>query len=567
MASLSIGDRICKVTGLHVDRNAERLLQFNAVTAVLWLATGGILALLTVLTRWPAVHLISDSEWFYRILGAHGAAMLLFWILFFEVAGLIFGGTILLGARMVLPRLGWVAYAMMLGGSLATFGLMLSGQATVMFSAYPPLEATSWFYLSMLVFAVGALIAVIHFLINVVAARISGGIRTLPLFTFALVVAAILALFTLASGTAAILPLWLWSIGLVPSVDPGVYRLLFWGFGHGAQQVNLAAMVGIWYALASLTTGARPVNEGLSRFAFLLYVLFIQMGSIHHILVDPGLGNWARGINTSYFLYAAVLGSMIHAFTIPASIEVAQREKGFTAGLLGWLRRAPWSSPGFAALVVSFAMFGILGGISGVIMGGVQLNLIAHNTLIVPAHFHMTVVAGTTLAFMGMSYILVPLIFRRDLFLPSWARWQPWIFGLGMIIFGFGMGLAGHAGVPRRHWDITFNGLPAANGIFQTPFVDWSLAAMAVGGLIAITAGTMYVVVAAGTVFLGRRSDVPNVGHLDAGALAPETTSPPHGRGFEAPGTFALASAWLALFVVLYGWSWHELSMVSWIIK
>ncbi len=557
--------RICQVTGLTVDPKAERLLLFNAVTAVLWLATGGTLALLTLLTRWQDVGLITDSEWFYRIIGAHGAAMLLFWILFFEVAGLIFGGSILLSRRMRAPRMGWLAYWMMLVGSLATFVIMLSGDATVMFTAYPPLEATSWFYFWILIFAVGALVAVLHFLVNVVAARLDG-MRTLPLFTFALVVAAILALFTLVSGTLAIVPAWLWSLGLIDHVDPGSYRLLFWGFGHGAQQVNLAAMVGIWYALATLTTGARPINEGLSRGAFVLYVLFIQMGSIHHILVDPGLGEWARGINTSYFLYAAVLGSMIHAFTIPASVEVAQRGASRGKGLLGWLRAAPWSSPGFAALAVSFAMFGILGGISGVIMGGVQVNMIAHNTLIVPAHFHMTVVAGTTLAFMGISYILVPLIVRRDLFLPSWARWQPYIFGLGMLIFGIGMGLAGHAGLPRRHFDITFNGLPLAQGIFETPFVDRTLAMMGIGGLIAITAGAMFVVVAAGTVFLGKRNDCPEVGDLDARALTPESREPVHAGRFEAPGTFVLATVWLALFVLLYAYSWRELGQVAWII-
>jgi cytochrome c oxidase subunit 1 len=565
LARIPFIGRTCQVTGLAVDRQAEKLLLFHAVTAVLWLATGGTLALLTLLTRWPAVHLISDSEWFYRILGAHGAAMLLFWILFFEAAGLIFGGVILLGRRMVAPRMGWLAYVLMLVGSISTFVIMLSGHATVMFTAYPPLEATHWFYLSVLVFAVGALVAVIHFLINVVAARLDG-VRSLPLFTYALVVAAVLALFTLVSGTAALLPAWLWRLGLIESVDPGVYRLLFWGFGHGAQQVNLAAMVGIWYAIASLTTGARPVNEGLSRGAFLLYVLFIQMGSIHHLLVDPGLGNWARGMNASYFLYAAVLGSMIHAFTIPASIEVAQRKAGRGKGLFGWLKAAPWRSPAFSAMAISFAMFGILGGISGVIMGGIQLNLIAHNTLIVPAHFHMTVVAGTTLAFMGISYILVPLIVRRDLFLPSWARLQPYLFGLGMTLFGFGMGLAGHAGVPRRHWDISFNGLPLAQGIFTTPEVGWDLALMAVGGLIAITAGAMFVVVAAGTVFIGRRSDTPDVGPLDAEALTPESRVPLHTAGFEAPGTFALATIWLAIFALLYAYSWMELGKVSWII-
>ncbi|MCC7020087.1 MAG: cbb3-type cytochrome c oxidase subunit I [Ardenticatenales bacterium] len=560
--------RTCGVTGLFVDRSSERLIIVNAVTAVLWLATGGVMALLIALTRWPAVHLISSPEWFYRLVSAHGAAMLVFWILFFEVAGLIFGGTILLNQPMVAPKVGWLAYGMMLFGSVAAAVVVLSGYATVMFTAYPPLEASHWFYLFILVFAVGALIAVIHFLVQITRARITGRIRTLPLFTFGLVVAAILALFTLASGTAALIPAWLARLGVIETADPGVYRLLFWGFGHGAQQVNLAAMVAIWYGLASLMVGARPINEGLSRLAFLLYVLFIQMGSMHHILVDPGLSHWARGINTSYFLYAAVMGSMIHAFTIPASVEVAQREKGHTGSLFAWLRNAPWGSPGFSAFALSFAMFGILGGISGVIMGGIQLNLIAHNTLIVPAHFHMTVVAGTTLAFMGISYYLVPLITRRDLFLPGWAKVQPYIFTTGMLIFGIAMGLAGHWGVPRRHWDISLSAYPFAAGTFDGPRIQMALAITALGATIAIIGGTMYVIIAAGTVFLGKRNDVPNIGHVDAGAFAPPAPAAPHvGRGFEAPGTMTLAMTWLALFVVLYAVSWYEFSSIQWGIR
>jgi len=569
------GDWTCGVTGLAVDERAAKLIRWNAVTAVLWLATGGTLAFFIALTRWPSVHLVSSPEWYYRLVGAHGAAMLIFWILFFEVAGLIFGATVLLGRQLSAPIVGWIAYVMMLIGSVASFYLMMDGSATVMFTAYPPLEASSWFYFFLLVTAVGALVAVIHFLYNIVRARRDGEVRSLPLFTFGLVAAAILAIFTLGSGAAALIPAWLWSLGVIDKVDPGAYRLLFWGFGHGAQQVNLAAMVAIWYGLATLTTGARPIHEGLSRAAFVLYILFIQLGSIHHILVDPGLGEWARGINASYFVYAAVLGSMIHAFTIPASVEVAQREKGYTKGLFDWLVRAPWSSPGFSSFALSLFMFGVLGGISGVIMGGIQVNMLAHNTLIVPAHFHMTVVAGTTLAFMGISYYLVPLISRRDLFLPSWAKIQPWLFTLGMVFYGFGMGLAGHAGVPRRHWDPLFGadvlaegGSPLIEGALNTPFVHISLAVFAIGALLAITAGAMFVVVAAGTVFLGKRADAPNVGLVDPGALAPP--SPPKhlplpGK-FEAPGALALASIFMVLFVILYGWSWFELSQVRWII-
>ena len=54
-----------------------------------------------------------------------------------------------------------------------------------------------------------------------------------------------------------------------------------------------------------------------------------------------------------------------------------------------------------------------------------------HNTLYVPGHFHATVVAGTTLAFMAITYLLVPLIFQREIIWPTLAKWQPYLFGIG----------------------------------------------------------------------------------------------------------------------------------------
>jgi cytochrome c oxidase subunit I len=566
--------RRCNVTTLLVDRNAERLIMVNAVTAVVYLAIGGIMALLIGLTRWETIHLLS-FDWYYRITGAHGAVMLVFWILFFEVAGLIFGSTIILNRRLYWPRVMWAAYGIMLLGSLGLLITMLSGEATVMFTAYPPLEATSWFYLSFILFAVGALIAVITFFVNLVNARYNGEVGPLPLFTFAMLAAAVLALWTLVSGAAALIPTYLWSIGVISHIDPGVYRLLFWGFGHGAQQINLVAMVGVWYVLAALTVGARPVNEGVSRFAFLLIILFIHMGAIHHILVDPGFSQLSRAINTSYFIYGATLGSMIHALSIPAAVELAQRRKGFGSGIFTWLKRAPWKEPGFSSLVLSFWLFGVMGGISGVIMGTVQVNMIQHNTLIVPAHFHMTVVAGTTLAFMGLSYYLIPLIFRRNHVFPTMAKIQPYMFALGMTIWGLGTGFAGHAGMSRRHWDSTFGNMPLATDVFQTWQVDWSLFFLGIGAIVAVTGGTMYVINAVATVFLGERTDTPHLPGIDPEALvaadeqAREDVREGHEehRGFEFPGTLILVFAFLALFMVLYATSWFELSQVSWTIE
>ena len=86
-------------------------------------------------------------------------------------------------------------------------------------------------------------------------------------------------------------------------------------------------------------------------------------------------------------------------------------------------------------MFISLIGFGFLGGISGVMMGTEQLNIIIHNTIYVPGHFHATVVIGTTLAFMALTYFLIPMLFRRELMFPGLAKWQPYLFGLGMCGF------------------------------------------------------------------------------------------------------------------------------------
>lgn len=573
--------RTCQVTGFLVDLAAERLIIWNAVAAVVALAAGGVMALLIALTRWQAVHLL-PPDWFYRLVTAHGATMLVFWIVFFEVAGLYFGSTVLLNARMVAPRVGWGVFAaMVLGAGLAEY-TMLAGQATVMFTAYPPLEASPLFYLGVLLFAGGALVAVGLFFANLITARRERTYEgSLPLVTYALLAAAVIAVFALLSGAVAYLSLFLKSVGLVAEVDPGTYRLVFWGFGHGAQQINLAAMVGVWYALSGLTVGGWPVNEALSRVAFLLYVAFINLGSMHHLLVDPGLGTSSRIMNASYFIYLAVLASLIHAFSIPASVEVAQRQRGYTRGLFGWLRHAPWREPGFSALAVSLVWFGFVAGVTGVLLGTMQLNMIGHNTLLVPGHFHATVVAGTTLAFMGLAYYLVPLVTRRQLLGVAVARWQPYVFGLGLALLSGGMVLAGRLGVPRRVWDITYTGAPLAVDVFRSAQVEFSMLLVGLGAIISVVGGAMFVGVMVATVFLGRRSEHPVRGlrlalgaepGLVGGVLRPvaggsQEADVPAGatgagrrHGVEAPGTLALALVFLVWFVLMYAIAFFRLS-------
>ncbi|MCE7984139.1 MAG: cytochrome c oxidase subunit I [Caldilinea sp. CFX5] len=556
--------RTCTVTGLKVDLAAEALIKANAVAAVVFLLIGGLFALLLALTRWQAIHLL-PADWFYRTLTAHGFDMLVAWIVFFEVAGLYFGSAVMLNARLVAPKVAWGAFWLMVVGAVLVNVIVLLGKADVMFTAYVPLKAHPLFYVGVILFAVGALIAVILFFVTLAVAKLEKRFEgSVPLVTFGLIAAAIIALFTLIQGALAFVPALFWSMGLM-DLDPGYYRNLFWGFGHPAQQINLAAMVAIWYALAAMTVGANPLNEKLSRLAFVLYILFINLGSAHHLLVDPGPSFAWKAVNTSYGMYLAVLGSLIHAFSIPAAVEVALRRKGYTNGLLEWLRKAPWREPGFSTLVISMTMFGWIGGITGVVIGTEQINMVAHNTMRLPGHFHATVVSGTTLAFMGLTYYLIPLIFRRELKLKTLAIWQPYLFGFGMLLVSVGMIGSGLQGVPRRHWDITFTNAPIS--VTLPGATQITLAIMGVGALIAIVGGIMYLLVVLASVFTGKQIEarrltlvmsqanplvedaVPNVGKEAHGKLAPA-------------GTFVIVFVFLAVFATYYLTNWWLLGRV-----
>ncbi len=519
--------RTCPATGLRIERQAELLIRANAVAATIALLIGGIAALGVLLTRWQAVHLL-PAEWFYRILTVHGMTMLIFFILFFEMAVLYFTAGPLLNSRVAAPKIGWTAFALMALGMTLTEWMMWTGKADVLLSSYIPLRAHPLYYLGIILFAVGALVVVgLFFATLVVAKREKTYPGSLPLVTYGAAVAGIIAVITLGHGAAIYIPTFLWSLGLM-KVDPEVYRMMWWALGHSSQQINVAAMVSVWYLLGALTVGAVVLNEKISRTAFVLYVLFISMASAHHLLVDPGFSPAWKIMNTSYFMYMAVLASMLHGFTVPAGVEVGQRLRGYTRGFFGWIKRAPWRDPGFSALVLSVTVFGFVGGITGVTLGTEQINIIAHNTLRIPAHFHATVVSGTAMAFMGLTYYLIPLIFRKKLAFFPLAKVQPYLFGGGMLVFSIFMSFAGGFGVPRRHWDITFSQAPF--DMQFSPAVDLVMGIMALGGLTAALGGGIYILVTVWSVFFGTPIEEGELAHA-------------HGRTPERAPAPAIAAA------------------------
>ncbi len=497
--------RVCDTTGLSVCLTAQKFIKLNAVMAVIFLLVGGIAAVLLGLTRWPAVHLL-PAVWYYRLVTLHGVSMLILWILFMEIAILYFVVTSLLNSRLASRKLAWVSFALMLVGAVTAESTILAGKADVMMTSYVPLQAHPAFYLGIILFAVGVLLGIVNFFATLyIAKRDHTYEGSVPLVVFGATAAAIIGVVTLLHGAAVLIPTFTWSLGLNAAPNAAWYRLVWWGLGHMSQQVNVAAMVSVWYLLATVTTGAKPLNQAVCRVAFVLYILFINLASAHHLLVDPGVGAGWKIWNTSYAMYLAVLASMIHGYTVPASVEVAMRKKGFTRGFFGWLVAAPWKNPGFSAFFLSLIIFGFLGGITGVTLGTQQINILAHNTLRIPGHFHATVVGGTTLAFMGLTYYVVPLIFRREFYLRSWARVQPYLFAGGITVMALAMSFAGSYGVPRRHWDVEFTGAQFASGF--PPGAHIMLGLLGVGAVLAFCGLILFIGLTVAAVFFGRKNE------------------------------------------------------------
>ena len=175
---------------------------------------------------------------------------------------------------------------------------------------------------------------------------------------------------------------------------------------------------------------------------------------------------------------------------------------------------------------------------------------------------------GTTLAFMALSYYLVPLIFRKELKFKKLASWQPYVFGGGMVMASIGMIVSGLQGVSRRHWDISF-----ANALFSVEIpgtVEISLALFGIGAIIGVIGGIMYMIIILSSVFTGKRTEArqlllvtgennPIVESLD---MTYEEMEKPH---MHPKGTFAIAIAFLMFFMLYYFSQWWLLGRAWWV--
>ena len=374
---------------------------------------------------------------------------------------------------------------------------ILSGTSTVLYTFYPPLEAHPTFYIGATLLVIGSWMWCGVMIGSFRSWRAAHREERVPLAMHGMLTT--VAIWILATAGLAvevlvfILP---WSLGYVDRIDPIVARTYFWWFGHPLTYFWLLPAYVLWYTVIPKIAGGKLFSDAVTRVVFVQFVLFSTPVGLHHQFTDPGISSGWKLVHT-FTTYAIMFPSLVTAFTVIASLELAGRARGGT-GTFGWIRVLPWGDPFFSGVALAMLTFA-LGGFGGAINAAYAMNAMIHNTAWIQGHFHLTVGTAVALTFMGATYWLMPRLTGRAIAFPRVAAVQPWLWFVGMQCFSIPSHIAGLMGMPRRVYTGEFQGVEAAQA--WIPLVNLS----AVGGVILFISAMLYVCVVVGTMLVAPR--------------------------------------------------------------
>ncbi|MCB9453165.1 MAG: cbb3-type cytochrome c oxidase subunit I [Anaerolineaceae bacterium] len=518
-----------KLTALKSER---WLVGIHLIVAFSALSLGLLMGPFQAFHRAPALKWdIPIFSYYYQALTLHGVLNALVFTTFFIVGFSYFVTQRTLQRPMASIRAAWVAFVMMFVGlALAAFAI-ITGQANVLFTFYPPLVAHPTFYLGLTLVIVGSWVAGGNIFFTYASWKRDHKGKRVPLAVYA-TLANFIMWITATIGVAVevlflLLPL---SLGLVQTTDPQVARIMFWFFGHPLVYFWLLPAYTAWYTMMPKQNGVRLFSDGLGRMAFLMIMILSIPIGVHHLFADPGVSEVAKLFHALLTLVVA-FPSLLTAFNIAATLEMAGQKRG-SKGLMGWVFKQNWGSPVMAGYITGMLIF-IIGGITGIMNASFTLNIALHNTTWVPGHFHTTLAGGVFLTYMGIFYWLLPFLSGRKLFAPKLATAQVYLWFVGMLLFGMSMGRAGIEGAPRRT-DVATAGYVNANAV---PWLNLT----AVAGMILLVSAILLYVVILGTLFASKKQE-------QAEAEPPIDTEAP--ADDPSPGIFENWRIWLVVIVI-----------------
>tara|TARA_R110002020_G_scaffold123357_3_gene279757 strand:+ start:2774 stop:5290 length:2517 start_codon:yes stop_codon:yes gene_type:complete len=417
------------------------------LTALIFFAIGGLLAMLIRTQLASSQSAFMDAEQYAQVFTMHGSVMMfLFAIPFFE------GLTIyllpkLLGTRdLAFPRLtAYGFWCYLFGGSILIIALIGGVAPNSGWFMYTPLSSDIYspginsdvWLLGITFVEISALSAAIEIMVTILKLRASGmSLDRMPIFAWYMLIVATMML-------VGFPPLILGSILLeterafgLPFFDPNrggdplLWQHLFWLFGHPEVYIIFLPAAGAISTILPVFAGT-PLAGYRIIIAALVSTAFLSFGLWVHHMYAVGIPHVAL----SFFSAASAL------VAIPTAIQI-----------FAWLATISHGRPRFSIPmlhIIGFFFVFVIGGLTGVMLAMVPFDWQAHDTHFVVAHLHYVLVGGFVFPMLAAAYYWLPHITGRQP-VQHLSQAAFWMIFLGFNITFFMMHLTGLRGMPRR---------------------------------------------------------------------------------------------------------------------
>lgn len=421
--------------------------------------------LMRIQIAWPGYMEWFVEDYYYQAITMHGMIMVIYLLTAFLLGA--FGNftvPLMCGARdMVFPFVNMLSYwVYLISVIILLLGYIpgLGGPTGAGWTLYPPQTITEgtpgsdWGITTMLaslaVFIVAFTMGGLNYITTILQARTRGmSLMRMPLTVWgifvatflgllafpALFVSAVMMILDLKINTSFFMPA-IVSLGQTLDYDGGqplLFQHLFWFFGHPEVYIVALPAFGVVSDLISVHARKNIFGYRLMVWALVFIGILSFIVWAHHMFV--------AGMHPYFGFFFATTTLII---AVPTAIKV------YNWILTLWKANIKLTVPMLYAL--SFVLTFIMGGITGLFLGNVIIDVPLSDTYFVVAHFHMVMGVSPILAIFGGIYHWYPKLTGRMLN-DRIGRWHFWITFLGTYVIYFPMHYLGFIGVPRRYYE------------------------------------------------------------------------------------------------------------------
>ncbi len=432
---------------------------------------GSAAALLRIDLLTPEADLLTNDG-YSRAFTLHGVIMV--WFFLIPSIPSVFGNFLLplmIGARdLAFPRLNLLSWYIYLLGGLFTIFVLISGGVDTGWTFYTPLSTMfangKVILAATAIFVVGfsSIITGLNFIVTVHKLRCPGMTwGRLPLFVWGIYATSfilVLATPVLSITLILIAAERLFGLGVFdPALggDPLLYQHLFWFYSHPAVYIMVLPALGV---LSELVAAAARKPVFGYKFVAGSSIAIAALGFLvwgHHMFV------------AGQSMYASAAFSFLSlAVAVPSGIKVYNWTATLYKGHISL-------DPPFLFAMAFIGLF-VVGGMTGLILAMLAIDVHLHDTYFVVAHFHYIMVGGAVSAYFGALHYWWPKMFGR-LYSLAWGRLSAIFIFLGFNLTFFPQFILGYLGMPRRYhvYDPSFQTLhvlsSAGAGILAVAYV------------------------------------------------------------------------------------------------